>query len=669
MKRFSILLTALVFLFTFSLYAQQLEIHHLDVGQADATLIISPTGVTMLIDAGNTGNGTNIVLPYLSTLGITSLDYVVCSHYHADHLGGLDEVINGLGTANIGAVYDRGSDAPLPTTVAFNDYVTAANATGDRHTATLGLSLDLGGGVTMTCLASDGEVINYGAVADAGSSENDLSVGWLLNYNSFQYFTGGDLGGETTSYADNETPLAPQVGNVDVFKINHHGSQYSTNQTFVNTLQAEAGIISVGDGNTYGHPTQTVIDRLVAANCYIYQTETGEGGTIPTGEGTVANDDIILRTSGTSYTISFGSTTHNYAGDGGSSDVTPPVISNVAVGSITTTGAVVTWTTDEASSSVVEYGLTTSYGSTATGTGGVTSHSVTLSGLSANTTYHYRVKSADAAGNTAVSSDHSFVTGGSFSYVPTSTTITTGSLSSGTYANLATNNSSYYVVSSTTSGTRVCDWYGSTTISQAPSSVTKLTITYDGKFSTNKTQILYLYNWTTSAWVQIDSRTVGSKDVTVTNIQTSPANYVSSTGQIRLRNYTTGGTKNYTSSGDFMQFAIETAGSSLSKPIAFEQSSATPATFRLEQNYPNPFNPTTTLRFELATDALVTIQVYDVTGRQMATVLDNTQQESGIHEVLLDGSSFPSGVYFVRLNASGSTGTHFSQTQKIVLMK
>ncbi|MEM3512803.1 MAG: M14 family zinc carboxypeptidase [Thermoplasmata archaeon] len=94
----------------------------------------------------------------------------------------------------------------------------------------------------------------------------------------------------------------------------------------------------------------------------------------------------------------------------GSGDTTPPSISNVSVSSITANSATITWTTDEPSSSVVEYGTTTSYGQTATGSNGVTSHSVSLSGLTASTTYHFRVKSADAASNTATSSDYTFTT-------------------------------------------------------------------------------------------------------------------------------------------------------------------------------------------------------------------------------------------------------------------
>lgn len=303
-------------LFSLSLiFAQQLEIHHINVGQADASLIVSPTGTTMLIDGGNTSDGTNIIYPYLTSLGITRLNYVVCSHYHGDHMGGLDEVINNLGVANVDTIYDRGRDAPLPTTTSFNEYESAANATGRRKTVELGQIINLGDGVMIKCLASDGEIFNYGAVNNATKSENDLSIGWRLSYGSFQYFTGGDLGGDTTYYADNETPLAAQIGDVDAMKINHHGSRYSTNQTFLDSLKPEVAFIAVGDSNSYGHPTQAVLNRLAAANCYIYQTEKGTGGTIPAGKGAIAGTHVILKTTGLDFTVSYGRTTVTYPGD------------------------------------------------------------------------------------------------------------------------------------------------------------------------------------------------------------------------------------------------------------------------------------------------------------------------------------------------------------------
>jgi hypothetical protein len=92
-------------------------------------------------------------------------------------------------------------------------------------------------------------------------------------------------------------------------------------------------------------------------------------------------------------------------------DDEPPVISNIASSNITSSGATITWSTNEAADSLVEYGLSTGYGSSSPlNTGLVMAHSVTLSGLSANTTYHYRVKSKDAAGNLVVSGDYTFTT-------------------------------------------------------------------------------------------------------------------------------------------------------------------------------------------------------------------------------------------------------------------
>lgn len=296
------------------LLASDLQIHHLDVGQGDSTLIVTPSGLTLLIDAGNNGKGSGVVLPYLDSLGITQLDYVIASHYHADHIGGLDEVINGLGAASIGICYDRGTDPPLPGTAAYTDYASAASVAG-RVTIGLGQALDLGDGVTLTCLAVDGEVLGYGLVPNASDSENDLSLAFVLSWHRFQYFTGGDCGGEATYYADLETPLAPLVGNVDAFKIDHHGSAYSTNQAFVAALQPEVGIICVGDGNTYGHPVQSVLDRLAVAGCLMYLTEAGAGGTLPPNSGWVADAPIILTTDGYSYSMAFGSTTHLYPCD------------------------------------------------------------------------------------------------------------------------------------------------------------------------------------------------------------------------------------------------------------------------------------------------------------------------------------------------------------------
>ena len=121
----------------------------------------------------------------------------------------------------------------------------------------------------------------------------------------------------------------------------------------------------------------------------------------------------------------------------GTSDTTPPVLSGVTTSNITSTSAAITWTTDEASTSQAEYGTTTSYGSSTTiDSTMVTSHSVTINGLSAWTTYHFRVKSQDAAGNLATSSDYTFTT-----IAPPDTTAPTGTISINSGASSTTSTS------------------------------------------------------------------------------------------------------------------------------------------------------------------------------------------------------------------------------------
>jgi len=231
-----------------------------------------------------------------------------------------------------------------------------------------------------------------------------------------------------------------------------------------------------------------------------------------------------------------------------------------------------------------------------------------------------------------------------YTYVPSSTTILSGSLNSGAFGDLATNNSSYYVVNSTTTGTRKIDWYGSVTITQAPSTVSKLTVTYDGKNSASKTQILYLYNWVTAAWVQIDSRTVTTADITITNTQTAISNFISSTGQIRMRVYSSAGTANYTCSGDWMQFQIQST-SAAKGGVEITPNQYTNAMLEL---FPNPSNQFANLHYLLTEDSKVSITLFDISGKKIKTVLNNESQLSGDRLIQIDNSGLSKGIYFLK---------------------
>jgi beta-lactamase superfamily II metal-dependent hydrolase len=291
-------MVAVMVVSTFGQVLAGLEIHCIDVGQGDCTLIVSSEGGTFLFDAGNNGKGNSTVIPYLQSLGLTALDYIGVSHYHVDHIGGVDEVVNSLGIDSIRvAVLDRGWSY---TTATYEDYADAVAP--KRTTISDGQVIDLGGGVTVTCIGVNGNG-QLSPPFDDKYDENDLCVALLVEYGEFDFFVAGDLSGVNSSYYnDIETSVASEVGAVEVYRVDHHGSASNSNPTLVSTLDAEVAVISVGN-NSYGHPTQTVINRLVNQGSYIYQTELGSGGTIPSGEGEVVGGHIIISVDGGTYTV------------------------------------------------------------------------------------------------------------------------------------------------------------------------------------------------------------------------------------------------------------------------------------------------------------------------------------------------------------------------------
>src|SRR5215510_5318841 len=122
MKRFS---AGLVLWFLSPIAAAQaptLKIYFLDVGQGDSTLIVSPTGTSLLVDAGPEGEGTSTVVPFLLSQGVTTVNYALATHYHTDHIGGLDEVANAMPGPTL--CYDRGL-TNTPTTTAYTNYAAA----------------------------------------------------------------------------------------------------------------------------------------------------------------------------------------------------------------------------------------------------------------------------------------------------------------------------------------------------------------------------------------------------------------------------------------------------------------------------------------------------------------------------------------------------------------
>lgn len=234
-----------------------LKVHYIDVGQADS-ILIQQNGQNMLIDAGNNPDG-NLVVNYLKSQGVSKLDYVIGTHPHEDHIGGLDVVIKAF---NIGKVYMPKATA---TTATFKDVVSAISSKGLKITTpTVGSTINLGD-ASATILAPNGS-----GYEDA----NNYSIAIKLKYgnNSFLFM------GDAEDVSENEILAKGLDVKADVLKVGHHGSSSSTTSAFLNKVSPKYAIISVGKGNTYGHPHKPIMDRLKASGITVYRTD--EAGTI-----------------------------------------------------------------------------------------------------------------------------------------------------------------------------------------------------------------------------------------------------------------------------------------------------------------------------------------------------------------------------------------------------
>ena len=337
------------------------------------------------------------------------------------------------------------------------------------------------------------------------------------------------------------------------------------------------------------------------------------------------------------------------------------VISNVQAINTTETSATINWTTNLNASSDVEYGTSTSYGSSASVEGYVSSHSVPLTNLQSGTLYHYRVKS-----NGVYSVDNTFTTkipvDVGTDYSPNSITVTTGT-KPGSISNLTTSNNAYYLLSSTKVKPYISDWYGAFQI-QNVSDILGFTIKYEGKYSRSVTQILYLWNFNSNSWVQIDARTVSTTDIPITYIQNNPTNYISPSGEIRIRVYATTGSKSFTCSGDFMQIIVErNAASQLALKSAQNQSLITSVDlvdfgdeFIL---YPNPASKNVTFRFDLKSESSVDITIFDLRGTNVAQVVENKSFYNGSNEVVFKIEQLQPGIYICRFKVNNGDKAKF----------
>ncbi|MGN2337970.1 ComEC/Rec2 family competence protein [Clostridium cagae] len=258
-----------------------MKVHYIDVGQGDSELI-QIGNQNILIDAGCNDNK---ALNYLKSIGVTNLDYVIATHPHEDHIGGMTSVINNF---NVKEFY-----APKVnhTTKTFENMIKALQNKGIKLTApTVGDTLTIGN-ATIQFLAP-----NSSKYQDL----NNYSIVCKLKYGNTSYLFTGDA----ESLSEGEI-LAKQLDiSANVLKLGHHGSHSSTSQAFLDKVNPRYAIVSCGKDNDYGHPHQETTDKLNKKGIEMLRTDVN-GTIVSTSNG----NDISFNVN-TSNNTNTGSTTN-----------------------------------------------------------------------------------------------------------------------------------------------------------------------------------------------------------------------------------------------------------------------------------------------------------------------------------------------------------------------
>ena len=231
-----------------------LTVHFIDVGQADCALL-ECDGEFMVIDGGNVEDG-QLVVSYLKQMRVESLSAVVCSHAHEDHVGGLPAVLSVFDAETVYAPvteYD---------TKVFRDFVEKTeNRAGAITVPDPGHQFTLG---SATCTVL-GPVQEY-------EDPNHTSIVLKVTYGDSDFLFTGDC------EVGPENDMIDYWGEdfdwtAEVLKVGHHGSDTSSGYRFVYEVNPVYGVISVGEGNKYGHPCEEPLSRLKDAGVLIFRTD------------------------------------------------------------------------------------------------------------------------------------------------------------------------------------------------------------------------------------------------------------------------------------------------------------------------------------------------------------------------------------------------------------
>lgn len=241
----------------------QLKVHFIDVGQGDSVLIQNQNSA-ILIDGG-TRESEDRLISYLNSQQIKTFDYVVATHPHEDHIGGLDRVIKDFDVKNIWMPKKSAS------TKVFKDLATEIKNKGLKAVQpNVGESIKVAD-ITITPLAP---------VKSSYDETNDWSIVLKVKYKDNSFLFTGDA--ESTSESDIiEAGLDLKS---DILKLGHHGSSTSTSKNFLDKVNPKYAVISLGAGNSYGHPHIETLNALKSKNIPVYRTDKN-GAIVATSDG------------------------------------------------------------------------------------------------------------------------------------------------------------------------------------------------------------------------------------------------------------------------------------------------------------------------------------------------------------------------------------------------
>lgn len=249
--------------------ASSIKVYYIDIGQGDAIYIKMPSGEDVIIDGGNKGKGDAIVA-YLQKQKVDDIEVLISTHPDADHIGGLDEILDAYRVENVYAPKVK------HTTQAYKDFLQAVKREGKTiKTAQMGVSLPIKG----VSAKFVGPVKSY-----SNSDLNNWSAVLHVTYKKNTFLFTGDA----EHVAEKDMMAKKQTLRADVLKVGHHGAKTSTSSTFLNMVKPKYAVLSVGK-NSYGHPTSEVVTNLKRVKVTTLRTD--------------KNGTIIITGNGSSYAV------------------------------------------------------------------------------------------------------------------------------------------------------------------------------------------------------------------------------------------------------------------------------------------------------------------------------------------------------------------------------